>query len=84
MFIDCVYIRSLYTFLYRYGAMPLPPDGGTSTVIALLDKLIENGERRYTYQLVSCLDILLKNIPLILLPFMVSIPFKFIYNLGNF
>lgn len=54
--------------LLRYGAEPLPPDGGSSTVIALLDKLMEK-ERRYTYQIVSCLHILLRNIPLIEMPF---------------
>lgn len=54
--------------LLRYGAEPSPPDGGSSPVISLLDKLLEK-ERRYTYQLVSCLQILLKNISLIEMPY---------------
>lgn len=55
----------------RYGANPNPPDGGSSAVLALLDKLTENG-RNYVYQNVSCLQILLRNIPLIELPYKVS------------
>lgn len=57
--------------LCRYGASPLPPDGGSSVTIALLDKLIENG-RNYSYELVLCLKILLRNIPMIEMPFKVS------------
>ncbi|TMW48278.1 hypothetical protein DOY81_006648, partial [Sarcophaga bullata] len=58
----------LLLILLRYGAAPNPPDGGSSVVMALLDKLIENG-RNYTFQNVSCLQILLRNIPLIEMPF---------------
>lgn len=56
--------------LLRYGAMPLPPDGGSNTIIALLDKLTENNDRHYKFQLVACLQILLKNISLIEMPYM--------------
>ncbi|XP_059218998.1 uncharacterized protein LOC106087842 isoform X2 [Stomoxys calcitrans] len=58
----------LLLILLRYGANPNPPDGGTSAVLALLDKLTENG-RNYVFQNVSCLQILLRNIPMIELPF---------------
>ncbi|XP_065365030.1 uncharacterized protein stops [Calliphora vicina] len=58
----------LLLILLRYGAAPNPPDGGSSVVLALLDKLIENG-RNYVFQNISCLQILLRNIPLIELPF---------------
>ncbi|XP_034665656.1 uncharacterized protein LOC117899618 isoform X1 [Drosophila subobscura] len=52
----------------RYGASPHPPDGGTSVILALLDKLIENG-RNYSYELVLCLKILLRNVAMIEMPF---------------
>ncbi|XP_011295953.1 uncharacterized protein LOC101890633 isoform X1 [Musca domestica] len=58
----------LLLILLRYGANPNPPDGGSSAVLALLDKLTENG-RNYVYQNVSCLQILLRNIPMIELPY---------------
>ncbi|XP_037922004.1 uncharacterized protein LOC119658603 isoform X3 [Hermetia illucens] len=58
----------LLMILLRYGADPAPPDGGSCPVIALLDKLMEK-ERRYTYQLVSCLQILLRNITTIEMPY---------------
>ncbi|XP_075148003.1 SOCS domain-containing protein stops isoform X2 [Haematobia irritans] len=58
----------LLLILLRYGANPNPPDGGTSAVLALLDKLTENG-RNYVYQNISCLQILLRNIPMIELPY---------------
>uniref|UniRef100_A0A1A9WZ24 SOCS box domain-containing protein n=1 Tax=Glossina brevipalpis TaxID=37001 RepID=A0A1A9WZ24_9MUSC len=58
----------LLLILLRYGAEPNPPDGGSSVVLALLDKLNENG-RNYVYQNVSCLEILLRNIPIIEMPY---------------
>ncbi|XP_034488667.1 uncharacterized protein LOC117792578 [Drosophila innubila] len=58
----------LLLILLRYGAAPQPPDGGTSVIIALLDKLIENG-RNYSYELVLCLKILLRNVVMIEMPF---------------
>ncbi|KAI9584460.1 uncharacterized protein LOC119635123 [Glossina fuscipes] len=58
----------LLLILLRYGAEPNPPDGGSSAVLALLDKLTENG-RNYLYQNVSCLQILLRNIPLVEMPY---------------
>ncbi|KAM7362264.1 SOCS domain-containing protein stops [Cochliomyia hominivorax] len=58
----------LLLILLRYGAAPNPPDGGSSVVLALLDKLIENG-RNYVYQNISCLQILLRNISHIEMPF---------------
>ncbi|XP_030564023.1 uncharacterized protein LOC115764883 isoform X1 [Drosophila novamexicana] len=58
----------LLLILLRYGAAPQPPDGGTSVIIALLDKLIENG-RNYSYDLVLCLKILLRNVSMIEMPF---------------
>ncbi|XP_060645794.1 uncharacterized protein LOC132784288 [Drosophila nasuta] len=58
----------LLLILLRYGAAPQPPDGGTSVIIALLDKLIENG-RNYSYELVLCLKILLRNVAMIEMPF---------------
>lgn len=59
-----------FCVVFRYGANPNPPDGGSSAVLALLDKLTENG-RNYVYQNVSCLQILLRNIPMIELPYKV-------------
>lgn len=64
-------IRDRFSFHFRYGAAPQPPDGGTSVIIALLDKLIENG-RNYSYDLVLCLKILLRNVSMIEMPFKVS------------
>ncbi|XP_036324068.1 uncharacterized protein LOC118737584 isoform X1 [Rhagoletis pomonella] len=58
----------LLLILLRYGAHPHPPDGGASVVHALLEKLIENG-RNYVLQNVSCLQILLRNIPMIEMPY---------------
>ncbi|SPP80829.1 uncharacterized protein LOC117583035 isoform X3 [Drosophila guanche] len=58
----------LLLILLRYGASPHPPDGGTSVILALLDKLIENG-RNYSYELVLCLKILLRNVAMIEMPF---------------
>ncbi|KAL7729301.1 hypothetical protein ACLKA6_008880 [Drosophila palustris] len=58
----------LLLILLRYGASPHPPDGGTSVIIALLDKLIENG-RHYCYEQVLCLKILLRNVAMIEMPF---------------
>ncbi|XP_053945104.1 uncharacterized protein LOC128854759 isoform X1 [Anastrepha ludens] len=58
----------LLLILLRYGAHPNPPDGGASVVHALLEKLIENG-RNYVLQNVSCLQILLRNIPMIEMPY---------------
>ncbi|XP_046805422.1 uncharacterized protein LOC111681611 [Lucilia cuprina] len=58
----------LLLILLRYGAAPYPPDGGSSVVLALLDKLIENG-RNYVFQNISCLQILLRNISHIEMPF---------------
>jgi len=55
----------------RYGAAPQPPDGGASVIIALLDKLIEDG-RNYSFELVMCLKILLRNVVMIEMPFKVS------------
>ncbi|XP_055380871.1 uncharacterized protein LOC129611655 [Condylostylus longicornis] len=54
--------------LLRYGAEPLPNDGGSSPVLSLLDKLLDC-DRKYVYQMVICLKILLKNIPIIEMPF---------------
>jgi len=56
----------------RYGASPQPPDGGTSVIIALLDKLIENG-CNYSYELILSLKILLRNVAMIEMPFKVSL-----------
>ncbi|XP_067617259.1 uncharacterized protein stops [Eurosta solidaginis] len=57
----------LLLILLRYGASPNPPDGGDSVVLALLEKLTENG-RNYVLQNVSCLQILLRNMPMIEMP----------------
>lgn len=57
----------LLLILLRYGAEPNPPDGGSSTVHALMDKLLER-DRHYVYQDVSCLKILLRNVTLIEMP----------------
>lgn len=63
---------SLYIFvLCRYGAEPSPIDCGITPVVALLDKLVESPNRRYLYQLVSCLRILLRAISIIEMPFKV-------------
>lgn len=64
-------LHSPAPFRCRYGAAPQPPDGGASVIIALLDKLIENG-RNYSYELVMCLKILLRNVTMIEMPFKVS------------
>uniref|UniRef100_A0A0K8UZX0 SOCS box domain-containing protein n=1 Tax=Bactrocera latifrons TaxID=174628 RepID=A0A0K8UZX0_BACLA len=58
----------LLLILLRYGAHPTPPDGGASVVHALLEKLTENG-RNYVLQNVSCLQILLRTIPMIEMPY---------------
>ncbi|XP_039495918.1 uncharacterized protein LOC120454579 isoform X1 [Drosophila santomea] len=58
----------LLLILLRYGAAPQPPDGGASVIIALLDKLIEDG-RNYSFELVMCLKILLRNVAMIEMPF---------------
>nr|XP_036213375.1 uncharacterized protein LOC106617726 [Bactrocera oleae]XP_036213376.1 uncharacterized protein LOC106617726 [Bactrocera oleae] len=58
----------LLLILLRYGAHPTPPDGGSSVVHALLEKLTENG-RNYVLQNVSCLQILLRTIPMIEMPY---------------
>ncbi|XP_059620934.1 uncharacterized protein LOC132264673 [Phlebotomus argentipes] len=55
--------------LLRYGANPNPTDGGSSAIIALLDKLLESKDRRYPYQLEACLKILMRAVPFIDLPF---------------
>ncbi|EDW53602.1 GM12102 [Drosophila sechellia] len=60
----------LLLILLRYGAAPKPPDGGASVIIALLDKLIEDG-RNYSFELVMCLKILLRNVVMIEMPFKV-------------
>lgn len=58
--------------LFRFGADPMPRDGGSSPVVAILDKLLESPGRRYLYQLVSCLNILLSCITLIDMPYRVK------------
>uniref|UniRef100_A0A336LAI7 CSON006101 protein n=1 Tax=Culicoides sonorensis TaxID=179676 RepID=A0A336LAI7_CULSO len=52
-----------------HGASPNPFDDGIPPVIALFDKLIEYQDRRYPYQLDSCLRLLLRTLPFIELPF---------------
>lgn len=58
--------------LRRYGANPFPEDDGSNPIIALLDKLIEPQDRRYSFQLVSCLNILIRGAPVVDLPFKVN------------
>lgn len=59
--------------LLRHGANPEPLDGGTSPILALMDKLMEYKESgSYPYQLVSCLKILLLALPFIELPYKVT------------
>jgi ankyrin repeat and SOCS box protein 17 len=59
--------------LLRHGANPFPNDGGSSTVLALMDKLLEYEESKsYPYQLVSCLRIIISSIPSVEMPFKVS------------
>ncbi|XP_037026489.1 uncharacterized protein LOC119067538 [Bradysia coprophila] len=67
--------------LLRYGAEPSPTDGGIPPVLALLDKLVESPKRRYLYQLVSCLKILLRTISIIEMPFK---PYLFEYRKSMF
>uniref|UniRef100_A0A336L9M3 CSON007105 protein n=1 Tax=Culicoides sonorensis TaxID=179676 RepID=A0A336L9M3_CULSO len=55
--------------LLRHGASPNPFDDGIPPVIALFDKLIEYQDRRYPYQLDSCLRLLLRTLSFIELPF---------------
>ncbi|KAJ6640084.1 hypothetical protein Bhyg_12833, partial [Pseudolycoriella hygida] len=69
------------TKMIRYGAEPNPNDGGLSPVLALLDKLVESPKRRYLYQLVSCLKILLRAISIIEMPFK---PYLFEYRKSMF
>jgi hypothetical protein len=58
--------------LLRHGANPEPLDGGTSPILAVMDKLMEYSESgSYPYQFVSCLKILLLAIPFIELPYKV-------------
>lgn len=63
--------------LLRHGANPIPLDGGSSTVLALMDKLLEyEDSKSFPYQLVSCLRIIILSISCIEMPFKVSwIPF---------
>lgn len=58
--------------LLRYGGNPRGDDGGTSPILAVMDKLIEYESGSYPYQLVSCLKLLLLAIPFIELPFKVE------------
>ncbi|XP_053695659.1 uncharacterized protein LOC128743156 [Sabethes cyaneus] len=55
--------------LLRHGADPNPDDGGASPVISILDKLLEYESRAYPYQLVSCLDLLLRCTIMVELPY---------------
>ncbi|EDS45085.1 conserved hypothetical protein [Culex quinquefasciatus] len=55
--------------LLRHGADPNPDDGGAPPIISLLDKLRENENRSYPYQLVSCLKLLLTCTVMIELPY---------------
>lgn len=58
--------------LLRHGANPVPNDGGSSMVLALMDKLLEYEESKsYPYQLVSCLKIIILSISSIEIPFKV-------------
>lgn len=60
--------------LSRYGADPMPLDGGTSAIVAVLDKLLESTSpprRSYLYQLVSCLNIVLSSVTMIDMPYRV-------------
>lgn len=65
-FVECMHI-------IRYGASAQPSDGGTNPVIALLDKLMETSVRQQHQQLTACLKILLKTLPMIEMPYKVSI-----------
>lgn len=56
---------------FRFGADPQPRDGGTSPVIAVLDKLAESERRSYVYQLVACLRIMLSCLVLVEMPYRV-------------
>lgn len=57
----------------RFGADPMPRDGGTSPVVAVLDKLVESAEeRRYLYQLVACLRMMLSCVVLVDMPYRVN------------
>lgn len=55
--------------LLRHGANPTPDDGGASPIISILDKLLEYEKRSYPYQLVSCLNLLLRCTAMIELPY---------------
>lgn len=61
----------LLLLLLRYGANPQPADGGSDLVVGLLDKLLEYEKDEYPMQLISCLRILNRAIPLFDLPFKV-------------
>lgn len=69
-----ILVYLLYSLFNRYGADPMPCDGGTSAIIAILDKLLESSSpprRSYLYQLVSCLNILLSSVTIIDMPYRV-------------
>lgn len=57
---------------YRYGANVQPCDGGSSPIIAILDKLLESPHRKSQIELEMCLKILLKAVPFIEMPYKVS------------
>jgi ankyrin repeat and SOCS box protein 17 len=64
--------------LLRHGANPDPLDGGTSPVLAVMDKLMEYEESgSFPYQLVSCFKILLLALPFIELPYKVQKKMQF-------
>ncbi|XP_058443052.1 uncharacterized protein LOC131425296 [Malaya genurostris] len=55
--------------LLRHGANPDPDDGGASPIISIFDKLLDNENRVYPYQLVSSLGLLLRCTIMIDLPY---------------
>lgn len=72
-------IASTYYNHSSYGADPSPQDNGMDLIIALMDKLLESSTvtqdgkcRSYSYQLVSCLKLLIRAAPVVNLPYKVS------------
>ncbi|XP_055536115.1 uncharacterized protein LOC129724872 [Wyeomyia smithii] len=55
--------------LLRHGADPNPDDGGASPIISILDKLLDYENRAYPYQLISCLELLLRCNAMVELPY---------------
>jgi ankyrin repeat/SOCS box protein 17 len=58
--------------LLRFGANPNPIDGGSCLILSILDKLNECETDGYPYQVVSCLEMLMRATGFFELPYKVQ------------